>query len=211
VKKLAWTAACCLVVLASRTLAYALAPRPSLLGGRLEHAAGGPKLVTIAIVAIVLGSGVSAGLVWLAALGVSERARLSRQRFVELPRLRLGRVLVGGVGLWLASSIVFTVVESYIHWRAGMGWHGLHCLLGPVHRNAIPILAALSLVASAAVAAGSHLLAWMRRTIALLAGEPPTASSQPYLGLTPRYTAPARFLFELRALQPRPPPRPSGC
>ena len=33
------------------------------------------------------------------------------------------------------------MLESTIHWREGLGWHGLHCLLGPVHRDAIPILA----------------------------------------------------------------------
>jgi hypothetical protein len=39
-------------------------------------------------------------------------------------------------------------------------------LTGPAHRNAIPILAALSLVAAALAAALEHVLAWMRRTIA---------------------------------------------
>jgi hypothetical protein len=52
--------------------------------------------------------------------------------------------------------------ESYLHWRAGIGFHGLSCLVGPVHRNAIPLLAALALAAAALAEAIQHLLAWMR-------------------------------------------------
>jgi hypothetical protein len=62
------------------------------------------------------------------------------------------------------------MLESTIHWREGLGWHGLHCLTGPVHRNAIPILAALSLVTAALAAALEHVFAWMRRTLASIAG-----------------------------------------
>jgi hypothetical protein len=64
----------------------------------------------------------------------------------------------------------FAFVESYIHWRQGLGWHGLHCLTGPVHRNAIPVLGALSLVAAALVAAVEHVLAWIRRTLTSFSG-----------------------------------------
>ena len=52
--------------------------------------------------------------------------------------------------------------ESYLHWRAGLGFHGLSCLVGPVHRNAIPLLAALALVAAALAEAVLHLIGWMR-------------------------------------------------
>ena len=55
-----------------------------------------------------------------------------------------------------------------LHWRAGLGWHGLDCLLGPVHRDALPILAALATVATALLAALDHVIAWMRRTLAAL-------------------------------------------
>ena len=65
------------------------------------------------------------------------------------------------------------MLESYLHWRAGLGWHGLHCLLGPVHRDAIPVLGALSLLAVAAHGAIEHLLAWARRLVALLAARLP--------------------------------------
>jgi len=72
---------------------------------------------------------------------------------------------VQAVALFVASSLVFDAIESYLHWRAGLGFHGLHCLIGPVHRDALPLLAATSLVAAAAVAAASHLVRWMRRTL----------------------------------------------
>jgi hypothetical protein len=62
----------------------------------------------------------------------------------------------------------FTVVESYVHWRAGLGWHGARCLLGPAHRDAVPLLCALSLIAAACQAAVAHLLGWMRRTLQLI-------------------------------------------
>ena len=71
--------------------------------------------------------------------------------------------------LFVASSLVFDALESYLHWRAGLGFHGLHCLIGPVHRDALPLLAAASLVAAAVVAAASHLVRWMRRTLRALA------------------------------------------
>jgi hypothetical protein len=84
--------------------------------------------------------------------------------------------------------LAFALTESYIHWRAGLGWHGIHCLIGPVHRDVIPILGALSLVAAALVATLEHVLAWMRRVWAAL------TARWPRLGLIPA-TEPE--LFEL--------------
>ena len=46
------------------------------------------------------------------------------------------------------ARFAFAMFESYLHWRAGIGFHGLSCLVGPVHRNAIPLLAALALAAA---------------------------------------------------------------
>jgi hypothetical protein len=79
------------------------------------------------------------------------------------------RPVVGrALGLWAAGAVGFTLVESYVHWRAGLGWHGARCLLGPAHRDAIPLLCALSLIAAACHGAVAHLLGWMRRTLQLL-------------------------------------------
>ncbi len=77
------------------------------------------------------------------------------------------------------------MLEATLHWRAGLGWHGLHCLLGPVHRDLIPIVGALSLVAAAAVAAGDHVLAWLRRRFAL------AGSTRARLVLAPVLPAPS--------------------
>jgi hypothetical protein len=117
--------------------------------------------VTLASLGLtVLGSVL---VVWLAALGVRERARLQPERVA--PKLRLRRLGLRAVALYVASSLAFALFESYLHWRAGIGFHGLSCLVGPVHRNAIPLLAALALAAAALAEAAQHLVAWMRAVV----------------------------------------------
>ena len=158
---LLWPALVALLVLCSRVLAYALEPSP--LARVLERSAGGPGLMTIALVSLGVAATVSVLVVWLASLGVRERARLHPERVA--PRLRLRRLAVRAVGLYVASCLAFAYLESYLHWRAGLGFHGLSCIVGPVHRNAIPILAALALLAAALAEAAGHVLAWMRAVV----------------------------------------------
>jgi hypothetical protein len=156
---LAWVGTVVLMVLAARWLAYALA-QPSPLANRFQSSAGGPPLVLVSTVTLALAAAISVAVLWLAALGVRERARLRPDRIP--PRLRLRRFGLDAVGLYATSSITFASFESYLHWRAGLGFHGLSCLVGPVHRNAIPLLAALALVAAALGEAVLHLVGWMR-------------------------------------------------
>jgi hypothetical protein len=156
-----WAATVALLVLIARWLAYALAPSP--LARVLEHQAGGPSLVTVTLVSLGLAALVATLAVWLAALGVRERARLRPERVA--PRLRLRRLGLRAVGLYVASSLAFALFESYLHWRAGIGFHGLSCLVGPVHRNAIPLLAALALAAAALAEAVEHVVAWARAVV----------------------------------------------
>jgi hypothetical protein len=92
---------------------------------------------------------------------------------VAAPRLSPARLGLRAVLFFAATSVAFAYFESYLHWRAGLGWHGISCLVGPVHRNAIPVLGALSLVVVAAHGAVEHLLAWARRAVALLAAQLP--------------------------------------
>jgi len=158
---LLWPAVVALLVLTARWLAYALSPSP--LARVLEHSAGGPSLVVVTLVSLGLAVLGSAFVVWLAALGVRERARLQPARVA--PRLRVRRLGLRAVGLYLASSFSFAMFESYLHWRAGLGWHGLHCLVGPTHRDALPLLAGLSLLAVAGHGAIEHLVAWMRAVV----------------------------------------------
>jgi hypothetical protein len=162
-RALAWIGGGVLVVLAARAVAYALSPSP--LAQAFEGRAGGPALPFVIVGAIVIGVGVAAAAVGLAALGVRERALLAE---APPPPLRLRRLLARAVALFVATSFSFAMFESWIHWRAGLGWHGLQCLTGPGHRNAIPVLAALSLIAAALGTALEQVLAWMRRTIARL-------------------------------------------
>jgi hypothetical protein len=155
----AWLGIVVLMVLAARWLAYALA-QPSPLANRFEASAGGPSLVLVSFVSLALAAAVAVTVLWLAALGVRERQRLQPERVP--PRLRLRRLALNAVGLYATSALSFAMFESYLHWRAGLGFHGLSCLVGPVHRNAIPLLAALALVAAALIETVLHLVGWMR-------------------------------------------------
>jgi hypothetical protein len=178
---LIWPAVVALLVLCARALAYAVAPSP--LARVLERSAGGPSLVTVTLVSLGLASTVSILVVWLASVGVRERARLRPERVP--PRLRLRRLAIRAVALYVASSLAFATFESYLHWRAGLGFHGLSCLVGPVHRNAIPFLAALALAAAALAEAAGHIYAWMRATVRAL--------------LRPRYVLPLAFRAQASA------------
>ena len=164
-----FTGTVALVVLTGRQLAYALQPQPA--AATLQHAAGGPGLVVTTLVTLPLGLALACAVLWFATLGVRERHLLSGERSAA-PRLRAARVVLDASAIAVAACFVFAALESYIHWRAGMGFHGLHCLTGPVHRNAIPILCSLALLAAAARGALRHVLAWIRRTIELLRARP---------------------------------------
>jgi hypothetical protein len=183
VKRLIWVGVVALLVLIARWLAYALAA-PNPLGSRLEASAGGPGLVIVSLVAVGLAAVVSVFVVWLAAVAVRERQRLQPERV--RPELRVRRIALRAVLLYTGSSLAFALFESYLHWRAGVGFHGLTCLVGPVHRSAIPLLIALSLAAAAIAEAAAHVVAWMRAVLRALAGRrflfaplvhPPTFSS----------------------------------
>jgi hypothetical protein len=161
-RRLLWLPVVALLVLVARWLCYALAA-PSPLGKPLQTSAGGPRLVIVTLVSLGLAAGVSVFAVWLAALGVRERARLRPERVA--PTIRLRRLALRFAVLYAASSLTFALFESYLHWRAGIGFHGLSCLVGPVHRNAIPVLGALALAAAALAEAVAHVLAWMRAVV----------------------------------------------
>ena len=168
-------AAVILVVLAARSLAYAAEPSPS--ARFLRHEAGGPAVPLVAIVALGLCALAAVVVCSLVALAVRERALLERR--VAHP-FASARTVVLAVALTLTSCFAGGMLEAYLHWRAGLGWHGLHCLVGPVHRDLIPFEAGLSFVAAAVVAASRHVAAWMRRTFARLAAQLPAL---PFAGM----------------------------
>jgi hypothetical protein len=172
-----WAGAGLGVVLLARTIAYAAEPSPAahLYARKL----GGPSLPLITLIALSLAAVIAVAVCWLATLGVRERRLLERRALAGPPPRRIGaaRLLARAFAFWIVCSLVSGLVEATIHWRAGLGWHGLHCLVGPVHRNLLPIVAALSLVASACVAAGDHVLSWLRRRFALLR----SAAARPFV------------------------------
>lgn len=188
-----------LVVLIARSIAYALSPSPA--ARVFEHKAGGPALPVLTLVALALGGTVAILICWLAAFGVRERALVERR---PAPRLRLLGPLVLAVVLAVSTSLAGGLFEAYLHWRSGLGWHGLHCVFGPVHRDLWPIATALSFVAASLFAAAEHLLAWMRRTFALLRRLPPRLASVVVVA-PPRVGVPTALRLSFAA-RPRAPP-----
>jgi hypothetical protein len=172
VKPLSWIVAATLVVLLTRSIGYAIAP--SSAARVLEHRAGGPALPVLTLVALAVGGSLAVAICWLAAFGVRERALLERRSLSEsAPRFRPARTFAFAVALAVVTSGAGGLFEAYLHWRAGLGWHGVQCVFGPVHRDLLPIATALSFVAAALLAAAGHVAAWMRRTFALLRALPP--------------------------------------
>jgi len=194
------------VVLAARTLAYALQTGLSADGHELASATGGPSVWLIAAATLATATAVAVAVVWLASLAVTERQRLEPAAVTASRRISIAAVAGHAVLLFLASSAAFALLESYIHWRAGLGWHGLHCLIGPVHRDALPILAALSLVTAAVLRACAHLIAWMRRIIRRLGGRSHTIARPPAEQRPELRAGPKRSLHGHR-FEARGPPR----
>jgi hypothetical protein len=150
-----------LVILGGRALAYAATPTP------LASQVGGPRLPVITIVALALAAAISLGALWLASLGVRERHALDPAEGGP-PRLALARFCQDSLSLAGGSLLGFAALETWLHSRAGMHMHWWMCLEGPVHRNAIPLLISLSLVAAALLGALHHALAWARRVVQML-------------------------------------------
>ena len=192
-----WAVVTVAVVLATRTIVYALAPQSALLDA-LAHDRAGPDLTVPLVGGTLAAAALAAAVLGLAALAVRERLLLEGRRLVARPAIRPGLLGLRALVLFAAASFAFAMLESTIHWREGLGWHGLHCLVGPVHRDAIPVLAALSLVAVAVHGAIEHLLAWTRRLFAQLAprlfapGAPRPARRAPARPLRPAGPLPQR-------------------
>ncbi len=191
-----------LVVLLARTIAYATEPTPA--ARVLEQRAGGPPLPLLALVSLLLAASLAVAVCWLAAMAVRERALLERRPF---QRFAVRRMLAVAVVLALVTSLGGGLLEAYLHWRAGLGWHGLHCVFGPVHRDLLPLESGLSVLAAALLAAAQHVVAWMRRTFAHLRAVLP--HSWPLVQhLLPRQFDVPRSLC-LRSAPARAPPAPA--
>jgi hypothetical protein len=159
-------------------------------------------LVVVTAVALLLGTGTAVAAVGLSALALRERLVLEPRLEVSRPGLRAAVQIRRFVVLWVATCLVFAYVESYLHWREGLGWHGLRCLTGPVHRDAIPILAAFSLVAVALHVCGEHLVSWIRRTLRRLFPVPRRARTCRRLAPDPAVSPLGRSLPVFRSRGP---------
>lgn len=205
---LRWLALVVVLELVARAVVYGMAPSASATSRDLGGHLGGPGFVAVLLVAVGVGALLSTGLVWLASLGVRERWALADDRPAGgPPRIPVAPMLLRALGLTLVGWLTFAAIETSIHLHEGLGFHGLECLVGPVHRNALPVIGGLALLASALASAATLVLAWMRRTVGRLVRPRPVARA--------RYAV-ARFAFVavprraplLRGAPPRGPPLP---
>jgi len=167
--RLSWLLAVVPVWLGARAVAYALAPA-NPVARELEGRTGGTAPVAVTAVAVVAALAVAAGILFVASLAVRERAALAGE---EVPRIRWRRVAARAVALFALATVVFTGVETLLHLQAGLGFHGWHCLLGPMHRDALPFLAGFAGAASLVVAAIERIVAWARRIVRALRARAP--------------------------------------
>jgi hypothetical protein len=173
---LGWLAFVVALELLTRTVVYGMAPSAGEASRALGGHLGGPGFVVVLLVAVGLAGLLSVGLVWLASMGVRERWTLAERRPEGAPpRIALRPLLTRALALTLVGWLTFAGVETVIHLRAGLGFHGLECLVGPVHRNALPVVAGLGLLASALLSVAGLVLAWMRRTVGRLVTPRPAA------------------------------------
>jgi hypothetical protein len=165
-RALAWLGFVAVLELVARAVVYGLAPSPGAASRELAGHLGGPGFVSVLLVAVGLAAVLSVGLVWLASTGVRERWELAAERPQgPVPTVAAGALVLRAAVLTIVGWLTFAAIETVIHVQEGLGFHGLECLVGPVHRNALPVIAALALLASALVAVARLVLAWMRRTV----------------------------------------------
>lgn len=178
-----WIALAGAIFLGARGLAYlTLGPR-TVASAALADEGGGPPVAIIAVALPLVALALASALASLTRLGVAERHRLSGEGAATAPGpMRVRTIALRSLALTAGSSVLFAGIESYLHWRAGLGFHGIHCLLGPVHRDALPFLVALSVLAAAGSVALGHALAWLRRA-APAAGRPPARALRAALTL----------------------------
>lgn len=176
-RALGWLGVVALLELVARAVVYGLAPSPTEAARELHGHLGGPSFAATLVVALTVGALLATVLVALASLGVRERWELAEERLAgAAPRVAVGRLLRRAAVLTLVGWLTFATIETLLHLNAGLGFHGLECLIGPVHRNALPVIGGLALLASAVVAAAGLVLTWMRRTVRAFGAVRPVAT-----------------------------------
>ena len=164
---LMWALVGLFVVSLGRWIAYALAA--GTLAQKLSSQGAGARPAVVAAISLGAALAATATGLWLVAAGLRERSRLELDGWAASSRpFSARRLLARSAALSAVTIVVFTTVESVIHYEKGLGFHGWHCIAGPVHQNAAPIMIALSLIAAAVVTAVDAVLAAARRVVARL-------------------------------------------
>ena len=162
-----WALVGLFVVSLGRWIAYALAA--GTLAQKLSSQGAGARPAVVAAISLGAALAATATGLWLVAAGLRERSRLELDGWAASSRpFSVRRLLARSAALSAVTIVVFTTVESLIHYEDGLGFHGWHCIAGPVHQNAAPIMIALSLMAAAVVTAVDAVLAAARRVVARL-------------------------------------------
>ncbi|HVI34821.1 MAG TPA: hypothetical protein VM684_01195 [Gaiellales bacterium] len=164
---LMWALVGVFVVSLGRWIAYALAA--GTLAQKLSSQGAGARPAVVAVFSLGAALAATATGLWLVAVGLRERSRLELNGWAASGHpFSARRLLARSAALSAVTIVVFTTVESLIHYQDGLGFHGWHCIAGPVHQNAAPIMIALSLMAAAVVTAVDAVLAAARRVVARL-------------------------------------------
>jgi hypothetical protein len=162
-----WALVGLFVVSLGRWIAYALAA--GTLAQKLSSQGAGARPAVVAAFSLGAALAATATGLWLVAVGLRERSRLQLHGWASSSRpFSAPRLLARSAALSAVTIVVFTAVESLIHYEDGLGFHGWHCIAGPVHQNAAPIMIALSLMAAAVVTAVDAVLAAARRVVSRL-------------------------------------------
>jgi hypothetical protein len=155
------------VVALGRQIAYALVG--DSLAARLAGSGGGPSVAWVAVAALAGSMLITVCGLGLLVCGVRERCALELAGWAQTaPRFRVGELVRRALLLSVGSIVCFTAFESTLHYQEGLGFHGMHCIAGPVHQNAAPVLVGLSLIAAALVTAADYLVTALRRAVARL-------------------------------------------
>lgn len=165
------------VVALARAFAYARAA-----GGQADAIGAAIDLRLVAVSASL------AAAVALAALRVLRRATDVRTSFAAsspAPVARARTIIRPALAILVSATALFVSLESLVHVRAGLGFHPLTCLTGPVHANALPLLVALSILAAAVDIALADLGARAARAVRRMRDATPTLTRDAPLVATP--------------------------
>ena len=127
----------------TRAIVYALKPHPRRAAPGARRPRGGPRLAGVLTTGVAAAALVAAAVLWLAAVAVRERRALEGRPLVERAAAPAAAARRPGAGALrrVLGRLRAPRVDDPLARRARLA--RAHCLVGPVHRDAIPILAAL--------------------------------------------------------------------